>query len=110
MSDSNQRPWWSHSAQEHKKQIEDAIESHLLQADDLTDRQKFLLREAIGDAYRGLYGLAIQGIYELGLDESAWSKPVEPIMVEGVSREGLRAALEVIRSAPPQAPPVFGKV
>lgn len=104
-----QRPRWAHSAREQKEQIEEAIGWYLSQQGKLTDREKMLLRDAIGHAYRGLFGLAFQDIYELGLPESAWgpSARVEPTMVEGVTQEGLRRALGVLRNTPVQTPPVF---
>ena len=103
------RPWWAHTQAEQKRQIEDAVEWYLSQDGELTDRQKMFLRDAIGHTYRGLFGLAIQDIYDLGLPESAWSPSarVEPTMVEGVSRETLRRALNALRASPVQSRPVF---
>jgi hypothetical protein len=86
MTTADNRPWWAYTKDEQKRQIEDAVEWYLSQNVELTNRQKMLLRDAIGHTYRGLFGLAVQDIYDLGLPESAWSPAacVEPTMVEGV--------------------------
>lgn len=99
----------AHSQREHKDRIEDAIDWYLSQEGELTDRQKMVLRDAIGHAYRGLFGIAVQDIYELGLPESAWSPSarVEPMMVESITRGALRRSLDVLRSAPAQNRPIF---
>jgi hypothetical protein len=104
MDSEKNRPWWAHTNQEMKGQLEEAVESYLSQDAELTDRQKMLLRDAIGHTYRGLFGMAFEDIRELGLPDSAWSPSarVEPMMVEGVTRESLRRWLDILRGAPAQ--------
>jgi hypothetical protein len=104
MDSEKNRPWWTHTNQEMKQQIEEAIESYLSHDAELTDRQQMLLRDAIGYTYRGLFGMAFENIRELTLPDSAWSPSarVEPMMVEGVTRESLRRALYVLHSTPVQ--------
>jgi hypothetical protein len=103
------RPWWMYTPDEQKRRIEDAVEWYLSQEGELTDRQKMLLRDAIGHAYRGLFGLAVQDIFDLRWPESEWSPSarVEPTMVEGINRESLQRALIVLRASPVQHPPIF---
>jgi hypothetical protein len=62
----------------------------LEQTADLSDRQKLLLRDAIGHAYRGLFGLAAEDVYDLARDESEWAAPVAPDMVAGITRDMLQ--------------------
>jgi hypothetical protein len=107
MNCEKERPWWAHSKVKQKEEIEDAVEWHLSQEGELTDRQKMLLRDAIGHTYRGHFGMAIQDIYELGLPENAWATRVDPALVEGITREQLRRALVVLRSSPVQNHPIF---
>lgn len=103
------RPWWAYTKAEQKKQIENAVERYLSENAELTNRQKMLLRDALGHTYRGLLGPAVQDMYELSLPESAWSSSarVEPPMVDGVSHETLRRALTTLRASSVQSPPVF---
>ena len=105
-----EHPWWAYSKREQKDQLEDATDWYLSQKSELTDRQKMLLHDAIGHPCRGLFGIAVQDIYELSLPESAWSPSarVEPMMVESITREALRRSLDVLRSAPVQNRPIFG--
>lgn len=73
MTTVDSRPWWAYTKDDQKRQIEEAVEWYFTENAELTNRQKLLLRDAIGHTYRGLFGLAIQDIYDLGLPESAWS-------------------------------------
>jgi hypothetical protein len=109
MKETSERPWWSHTKEEQKRRIEDAIHGILAAPGELTDRQKLLLRDAIGHAYRGLFGMATQDLYLLGLPEDAWSESarVDPAMVDGVTPHTLRRALEALRGSPVQECPVF---
>jgi hypothetical protein len=109
MNETGERPWWSCNREERKRLIEDAVEGFLSSSEELTDRQRLLLRDAIGHTYRGLFDMAAQDLHELGLPENAWSDNarVDPGMVEGVSRETLRRALAVLRGTPPQMQPIF---
>jgi hypothetical protein len=110
MTTDEYRPWWAHTKAKQKREIEDAVEWYLSRDGELTDRQKLLLRDAIGHAYRGLFGLAAEDIYELGFPESAWSPSarVDPVMVEGVSRETLQRALNALKASTAQSRPIFG--
>jgi hypothetical protein len=109
VSETRDRPWWAYSKEERKQRIEDAIDASLARPEELTDRQKLVLRDAISHAYHGLFDMAAQDLYDLGLPESAWgdSARVDPGMVEGVTRETLRRALAALRASPPQMHPVF---
>jgi len=109
MSEADERPWWSYSKEERKQRIEDAIDEFLSEPGELTNRQKLLLRDAIGHTYRGLFGIAAKDLYEYGLPESAWSDAarVDPTMVEGITGETLRRALDVLRGSPVQIRPSF---
>jgi hypothetical protein len=80
MRSEGQRPWWTYSKQEQKEQIEEAIAWYPAQDGELTDRQKMLLRDAIGHTYRDLFGMAQEDIRELGLPEDAWSPPFGDVM------------------------------
>jgi hypothetical protein len=79
------RPWWSLSREEQKQQIEEALESYLAQESELTDRQMMLIRDAIGHAHRGLFGLAAQDVICLDLPEDQ-GPPVDPSTLGGVNR------------------------
>ena len=109
MTTADSRLWWSLTKDEQKRQIEEAVEGHLSQAAELSDRHKMLLRDALAHTYRGLFGLAAQDLYELGLPESAWaaSARVEPAMVEGITRDLLRRTLATLRATTVQERPVF---
>ena len=109
MNTEEQTPWWSYTKDEQKRRIEDAIDWYLSQPRELSDRHKLLLRDAIGHSYRGLFGMAMQDIFEAGLPESAWAESarIEPAMVDGITRETLRRALEALRTSPVQERPVF---
>jgi hypothetical protein len=109
MNETGERPWWAYGKEERKRLIEDAVGEFLSSSEELTDRQRLLLRDAINHTYRGLFDMAAHDLYDLGLPESAWSDyaRVDPGMVEGVSRETLRRALAVVRSTPPQMHPIF---
>jgi hypothetical protein len=109
MSTSNQRQWWSYSKEEQKRLLEDAVEEYLSQPGELSDREKLLLRDAIGHTYRGLFGMAAHDLGVLRLPESAWgeSARVDPAMVDGITRERLERALRALRGAPVQEQPVF---
>lgn len=99
---------WNYSPEERKEEIVVALERYLQQQPDpLTDRQKLLLRDAIGHTYRGLFGLAVEDVYDLARPESDWAAPVAPDMVAGITRETLRRALIVLRHSPAQTVPVF---
>lgn len=109
MSTESERPWWSYTKDEQKRRVEDAVDRRLALSEELTDRQKLLLRNSLGHAYRGLLGLATQDLYDLSLAESAWSETarVDAGMVEGLTPETLRKALAVLRATPVQMRPVF---
>ncbi len=109
MTTADDRHWWDDTKDEQKRRIENAVEWYLSQNVELTNRQKMLLRDAIGHTYKGLFGLAVQDIYDLRLPESAWSPSasVDPTMVEGVSHEVLRRALNALRTSSVQTAPVF---
>lgn len=103
------RDWWSYSKDEQKQMIEDAVGERLSQGGKLTDRQKLLLRDAIGYAWRGLFGMSCQRIYELSVPESAWapSARVKPAEVEGITAQTLRRWLEMLRGSPTQTRAIF---
>jgi hypothetical protein len=106
MTTPDNRPWWAYTKAEQKQQIENAVDGYLSENAQLTNRQKMLLRDALGHTYRGLFGLAAQDMYELSLPESAWNLTarVEPSMVEGVSHEMLRRVLAGLRASSVQPP------
>ena len=108
-TDNDSRPRWGRGKLELKEQIESAIDAYLKQAGELTDRQKRLLADAIGNAHKGLYPLAMRDIDDLRLPENAWSpnSAIDPVTVEGVTREARQRALVVLRSEQVQEPPVF---
>jgi hypothetical protein len=99
-----------HSLDEQKGEIEEILACYLSDEADLSNRQKYLLQNALGHTYRGLFGMARQDIQELWLPESTWSRSavVTGEMVTGVNRQTLRRALAYLRGAPAQSPPVFG--
>ncbi|KAA0570134.1 hypothetical protein [Azospirillum sp. Sh1] len=87
--------------------MEGAIGWYLSRPTDLTNREKLLLRDAISAAYRGLFGLAAQAIYDMGEPEAQWASSVEDAAVDGITRESLRRALTALESSPVQSPAVF---
>jgi hypothetical protein len=97
----------SYTPEERKQEIVAALDQYLEQPADLSDRQKLLLRNAIGHAYRGLFGLAAEDVFDLARDESEWAAPVAPDMVAGITRDILRRALDVLRHSPAQTTPIF---
>jgi hypothetical protein len=108
MKKDNEPHWWDLSKQERKEQIEEAIAWYLSQEGELTDIRKMLLRDAIGHTFRGLFGMARQDIYELGLPESSWAPlPREAMMLEGITKDALIRALDALRASPVQERPVF---
>lgn len=109
MGTETQRDWWSYSKDEQKQMIEDEVAWWLSQDGDLSDRHKLLVCHAIGHTMRGLFGMACQDVYELTLPESAWAPcaRVKPDMVEGITRQKLRHALEFLRGSPTQTRAIF---
>lgn len=109
MSTDTQRDWWSYSQDEQKQIIVDVVDWRLSQEGDLPDRHKLLLRDAIGYAGRGLFGIACQRIYELSVPESDWapSARVKPAEVEGITAQMLRRWLEMLRGSPTQTRAIF---
>jgi hypothetical protein len=73
----------------------------------LSERQKLLIRDAIGHAYRGLFGLAGEDIIDLTRDEAEWADRVAPDMVSGITKETLRRALNALKHHPAQTHPIF---
>jgi hypothetical protein len=102
----NDRRWWHLSPEEQKREIEAELESYLDREGDLTDRQKMLIRDAIGHTLRGLFGLAVHDISCLELPEDK-GPPVDASTIQGVDRVMLRSALRSLKGRPPQWPPVF---
>lgn len=109
MSDNREQHWWAISRDEQKRRIEDAVGWYLSQDFELSDRQKLLLRDTIGHAFRGLFGLAAQNICDMNLPEDAWaeSAKVQSVMVVGVDRKMLQQALNDLRTSPTQTRVVF---
>jgi hypothetical protein len=103
------RPWWSYTKDEQKRRIEAAVDSYLADPTPLTDREKLLLRDAIGHTARGLFGMAAHDLYEAGLPESTWSPTarVKPEDVRDVDRALLSRCLDWLQSAPTQMRPYF---
>jgi len=100
---------WNYTPEEQKDELVVALERYLQEhSGDLTDRQKLLIRDAINHTFRGLYGMAIQDIYDLALEEKAWASPVPAALVEGITRQMLQRALQALKYAPAQTRPVFG--
>lgn len=101
--------WWLRDISEHKRAIEEALDWYLTQPHDLTDRQKLLLRDALDNADRGLFGLAMQDIYDAGIPESRWSPEatVDPAMVAGVTKQSLGQRLIVMKTTAAHTQPIF---
>lgn len=101
--------WWLRDIDEHKHAIEEALEWYLSQPQDLTDRQKLLLSDALDNTDRGLFGLAMQDIYDAGIAENKWSPgaAVDPTMAAGVTKQSLRARLQMIRATSARPRPIF---
>lgn len=101
--------WWLRDVDEHKHAIEEALDWYLTQPQDLTDRQKLLLRDALDNTDRGLFGLAMQDIYDAGIAENRWSRdaPVDPSMVAGVTKQSLRERLKMVKASTARARPIF---
>jgi hypothetical protein len=99
---------WNYTPEERKEEIVAALEDYLRQhPEELTDREKLLLRDAIGHAYRGLFAMAVEDVYDLARPESDWAARVAPAMVAGITREILNRALEALKHSPAQTFPVF---
>ena len=101
--------WWLRDVDEHKSAIEQALDWYLSQPQDLTDRQKLLLRDALDNTDRGLFGLAMQDIYDAGIAENRWSPEaaVDPAMVTGVTKQSLRARLKMLKATTARSRPIF---
>ena len=102
-------PWWSGTKEDQKRRIEVVVGSYLTDPTPLTDREKLLLRDAIGHAARGLFGMATQDLYEATLPESAWSPQarVNPEDVRDIDRAFLSRCLDWLRASPAQTQPLF---
>lgn len=101
--------WWLRDVDEHKHAIEEALDWYLTQPQDLTDRQKLLLRDALDNTDRGLFGLAMQDVYDAGIAENRWSRdaPVDPSMVAGVTKQSLRERLKMVKASTARSRPIF---
>jgi len=101
--------WWLRDIDEHKHAIEEALDWYLTQPQDLTDRQKLLLRDALDNTDRGLFGLAMQDIYDAGIAENRWSRDaaVDPSMVAGVTKQSLRERLKMVKASTARSRPIF---
>jgi len=110
MTDENdKRPWWVLPKDEQKRKIEDAIEWVLSRNTDLTNRQKLFVRDAIENAFRGLFGVAWQSVFDACEPESAFdpSFVVSRQMVEGITQESLHRALAYLKASAVRERPVF---
>lgn len=99
--------WWKLSKEDQKRQVERAIDWYLRRRADLSNREKLLLRDAISAAFRGLFGLAAQAVYDMGEPEDRWASSVEDAAVDGITPESLRRALTALEASPVQSPAVF---
>ena len=101
--------WWLRDIDEHKHAIEEALDWYLSQPQDLTDRQKLLLRDALDNTDRGLFGLAMQVIYDAGIAENRWSSEaaVDPSMAVGVTKQSLRERLKMVKATTARSRPIF---
>jgi hypothetical protein len=92
-----------------KHRIEQVLEQFLSRTPDPTNRQKFLLREALDEARSGRFQLAWVAIKDFTRPESEWSPSavVTDEMVRGIDRDLLLHRLAELKAMPPQWPPVF---
>jgi hypothetical protein len=103
------RPWWSLSSNEKKKQIEQAVEWHLSQDFELSNIQIMLLRDAIGYTYSGLFGVAAQALSDMNLPGNAWaiSDNAAAKMIEGIDRSKLWRMLNSLKASEAQCSRIF---
>ena len=106
-SEQGEEPWWTRTRDQQKQDIENAVSWYLSQDAELTDRQRLHLQEAVIDALRGRYSLAMEVIWELNADESEWSSPVRPEMVEGITHATLRRLLSALIASDTVPLPTF---
>jgi hypothetical protein len=94
--------------EEQKGQIEKALTWYLSRGSDLTDRQKYLLRNALGHTYRGLFPIAA-GYPQSGLGGERLVSVGSSHRGDGydVTHQVLCRSLAYLSGTPAQYPPVF---
>lgn len=65
-----------------------------------------LIRDAVDNTDRGLFGLAMQDIYDAGIEEQGWSPgmAVDPTVATELTKQSLRERLEMVKAT---ARPIF---
>jgi len=98
---------WSKARE--KAFVERVVGQHLSRQFVFTNREKMFLRDAIGHAFKGLFGLATQDLRDMRLPESAWSPAarVTAAMVANIDHSSLATALAVLKASPVQERPIF---